>query len=649
MATLGLACAAAALATVMAAVPLVRTLELKTYDARVRTTTAGLPARDNILIVDIDESSLRKLEPLVGRWPWPRLVHAQAIDFLARGPARAVLYDVLFTEHDRRTFTVGAEQWTGEESDRALADAVKRAGTVVALADAVPEPMEGAPATPPLAADAPGLAPFHLTVDPEARPIVVWPYDGLAAAARAVGHNFFVLDADGPLRHLVPFVRAGDRPLPSVSLATALVVSRAPASTVDLTRDNLVVGQRRLPVAEQTLPALDGSVRIGYRALVPYGAPFRHFSFYDLFYAEQQIMAGVKPDLDPSTFRDRTVIVGTTAAGLSDVFTVPLSGKMPGSEIHANIVDGLLTGRTITPAVRGTEAAALLGTALAVAVTVVGLGPWIGLVVAGVAAGALWWTSLVLFRDGTWLTVVPSTMAIALTAFGGTAYHYFVEGREKRAVKQLFSRFVSRDVYQQLLEDPSRAALGGERRDMTVLFSDIRGFTTISEGSSPEAVVATLNDYFTRMVAVVLAHRGTVDKFVGDMVMALFGAPLGDPDHADHAVEAALAMSATLDQLNGQRQARGEPPIEIGIGVNSGEMVAGLIGSERILSYTVIGDAVNLGSRIESLNKQYGTRILISEGTRRQLKKRYDIRPLGEVTVKGRSQSVSIFEVKAAP
>jgi adenylate cyclase len=243
--------------------------------------------------------------------------------------------------------------------------------------------------------------------------------------------------------------------------------------------------------------------------------------------------------------------------------------------------------------------------------------------------------------------VTTPAVAVALSAFGGTAYHYLVEGREKRVVKQLFSRFVSHDVYQQLLDDPARAVLGGERRDMTVLFSDIRGFTTISEHSTPEAVVATLNDYFTRMVGVILAHGGTVDKFVGDMVMALFGAPVHHPDHADRAVEAALAMTAELARINVERAARGEAPLETGIGINSGEMVAGLIGSERILSYTVIGDAVNLGSRIESLNKQYATHIIISDDTRQRLKKRYDMRPLGEVTVKGRSQPVSIFEVKA--
>ena len=180
---------------------------------------------------------------------------------------------------------------------------------------------------------------------------------------------------------------------------------------------------------------------------------------------------------------------------------------------------------------------------------------------------------------------------------------------------------------------------------MTVLFSDIRGFTTLSEKGQPEDVVHTLNEYFTRMVHLVFLHKGTLDKFVGDMVMALFGAPLSDPRHADHAVEAALDMVAELEQLNHRWRAEGRPELDIGIGINTGPMIAGNIGSDAIISYTVIGDAVNLGSRLESLNKEYGTRIIISDATREELTGRYLFRSLGDVVVKGRTKPVAIFEV----
>ncbi len=250
---------------------------------------------------------------------------------------------------------------------------------------------------------------------------------------------------------------------------------------------------------------------------------------------------------------------------------------------------------------------------------------------------------------GVWIAAIAPGMAAVLGVFGGVAWQYFVEGREKREVKRLFGRYVSKDVIAQLMDDPDRAALGGERRAMSVLFSDIRNFTTATEQGTPEGVVAQLNEYFGAMVEVLFRHQGTLDKFVGDMVMGLFGAPLPDDRHADHAVLAALDMMDALKGLNERWRAEGRPAVDIGIGINSGEMIAGNIGSEAIMSYTVIGDAVNLGSRLESLNKQYGTHILISAATRAALTVAVDTRPIGEVTVKGRSEATMVYEVTGRP
>jgi adenylate cyclase len=246
---------------------------------------------------------------------------------------------------------------------------------------------------------------------------------------------------------------------------------------------------------------------------------------------------------------------------------------------------------------------------------------------------------------GLWVAAVAPLAAAALALFGGVAWQYFVEGREKRKVKGLFGRYVSKDVFNHLVADPSLAKLGGQRREMSVLFSDIRGFTTASEKSTPEAVVAMLNEYFTEMTAILFRHQGTLDKFVGDMVMGLFGAPVADARHADHAVETAVEMVAGLARLNAKWVAAGRPTLDIGIGINSGEMIAGNIGSETIMSYTVIGDAVNLGSRLESLNKNYGTHILISEATRDQLTIQVTTRRVDEVIVKGKTKPVVVYEV----
>ncbi|HEX8030723.1 MAG TPA: adenylate/guanylate cyclase domain-containing protein, partial [Vicinamibacterales bacterium] len=267
--------------------------------------------------------------------------------------------------------------------------------------------------------------------------------------------------------------------------------------------------------------------------------------------------------------------------------------------------------------------------------------------VAALFAIVLGWQAVALFARGTWIPVTVPGLALVFAYVGDLAWKYVVEGREKRKVKKLFSRYVSKDVYEQLVANPHLAALGGARRHMTVLFSDIRGFTTMSEKGTPEDVVAQLNELFTRMVGVVFDHRGTVDKFVGDMIMALYSAPLDDEEHADHAVQTALVMIKTLMDMNVEWAARGKPTLDIGIGINTGDMIAGNVGSDTIMSYTVIGDAVNLGARLESLNKEYGTRIIISQFTRDRLKGQYDIHPLGDVVVKGKTLPVAIFEVKS--
>jgi adenylate cyclase len=301
---------------------------------------------------------------------------------------------------------------------------------------------------------------------------------------------------------------------------------------------------------------------------------------------------------------------------------------MPGIQVHAAVADDFLSNRFMRPESRIVRVALLLTGAVSVGMMATLLPAWWATAIWALLMGVFTYVATRLFAAGHWLNLAQPVLATSIALFGGVGYQYFVEGREKRKMKRLFGQYVSRDVYEQLVANPELARLGGARREMTVLFSDIRGFTTLSERGEPNAIVGTLNEYFTCMVDVVFAHRGTLDKFVGDMVMALFGAPLDDPDHAQHAVDAA------------------PPRLDIGIGVSTGPMIAGNIGSEAIMSYTVIGDAVNLGARLESLNKEYGTRIIISETTREALPGGYLLRPLGEVVVKGKTRPVAIFEVK---
>ena len=610
-----------------------RNIELDTYDRRVAATARPAAPAERISLVLIDNDSLRRMEPLVGRWPWPRLVHATVIDYLAAAGAKVIAYDVLFPERDIRKFMVANTEWTGEESDAALVDSTRKAGNVVHVAEAASA--ELIDPTREIATDltAPALnvkLPAAPCVQP--RPRVTPPFAALAQASRAIGHSLLILDADGPVRRLAPVVQVGERTIPSLSLAATTVAGATvtPAVAVDQGQCAALVPWRG--------PAENANGR----------PTFTSYSFYDLFRAQQEIYEGVKPALDPSLFKDRIVIVGVNADGLHEVFTTPFPvGEINGPEVHANMTDAMLANRSIVRSPAWLTVALTLAGAGVVGVAGLYLGAWLTGAVALAAAALLVWQSLVWFARGFWIPVTVPALAIVFAFVGDLAWKYVVEGREKRKVKKLFSRYVSKDVFDQLVANPSLAALGGARRHMTVLFSDIRGFTTMSEKGSPEDVVSQLNELFTRMVGVVFEHRGTVDKFVGDMVMALYSAPLDDPEHADHAVQTALAMIRTLNDMNQLWQSQGKPTLDIGIGINTGDMVAGNIGSDTIMSYTVIGDAVNLGARLESLNKDFGTRVIISESTRAALKGRYDIHPLGEVVVKGKTKPVAIFEVKS--
>jgi adenylate cyclase len=625
---LAIGAAAALVAMALGGTQFFDTIELITYDWRMRLTARPGRPSDDIVLVSIDDDSIRRMAPLVGRWPWPRLVHASLVDYLASAPAKVIVYDVLFTEPDVQRFDVGDEEWTGAKSDEAFAASVTKAGNVVLAADAAADALLDPSRALPEQADARPVREYsNVGRCVESRPIVLPPIAAFDRAAAAVGHSLLIRDPDGRLRAHRPFVQAGERIVPSLAIAAVLVAtdSDSPPKQGDLCP----------PLLSYRGPSVASGQRM----------TFNEYSFYDLFYSQEQMLAGEKPEVDPAAFRDKIVVVAATASGTYELLTSPFAQPVSGGEAHANVIDALLHGRSIERTASSVTHASAVGLAVVVSMAGAVAGIWTLAIVSIATAVTLVWVSVPLFASGTWVAVTPPLVAIGLAFVGQLAWQYFVEGREKRQVKRLFSRYVPRDVYDQLMADPNRAALGGKRRTMTVLFSDVRGFTAMSEKATPEEVVGQLNEYFSRMVDVLFEHRGTLDKFVGDMVMGLFGAPVDDPDHAEHAVQAAVAMTRALDELNKGWAAAGRPVLDIGIGISTGEMVAGNIGSNTIMSYTVIGDTVNLGARLESLNKDYGTRIIISDATRAALRGQYDIRPLGEVVVKGKSRPVAIYEV----
>jgi adenylate cyclase len=635
-----------------------QSIEFRTYDWRMARTAQPHTARTDLALVEIDEYSLRNLQPNAGRWPWPRAVHSMLIDYLQRAPAKVIAYDVDFAEADTRTgFDFGGDTWSGAESDSAFVDSVKKSGNVIMLSDATyeGEAVGGAPVVPP--------TPFTTSSPLVAeRKTIFPPFPALAGAVAGFGHNLFVLDPDGPLRHTVPFVRVGDRALPSLGLAAALRASNVDPSSLQVDDGLVRIGGRAMPAQVRRVRTADGLRSYQWQLIDFRGPalladlksrPYPSYAFFDLLYSEEQILAGEKPNVDPSVFKDKIVFVGVTASGLYDVFETPFAGgKMPGIQVHAAVADDFLSGRFLAPAPGLVRILSVFVVALAIGLVSTMVPAWWASGVTLLTIAGFVWVSTRLFSGGTWVNLTQPALAASLSLFGGVAYQYFVEGREKRKMKRLFGQYVSKDVYAQLVANPDLARLGGQRRDMTVLFSDIRGFTSITEKGNPEEIVHMLNEYFTKMVEIVFRHHGTVDKFVGDMVMALFGAPLDDPQHADHAVEAALDMMEELRRLNVKWTEEGRAvSVDIGIGVNTGPMIAGNIGSDQIMSYTVIGDAVNLGSRLESLNKQYSTHIIISDDTRQRLTGAFVFRPLGDVVVKGKTRPVAIFEVvgRAAP
>ena len=627
-----------------------RTVELKTYDWRLSHTADPSTARKDIALVEIDEYSLRNLEPNAGRWPWPRIVHATLIDYLRRGNPALIVYDVNFAEADRRSFEIAGQTMAGQDSDQALAEAIRNAGNVILLADATFEGDQQGKYT---WADQ-GYRLDHQGIT-ERRTLFA-PAAVFAQVASSLGHNLFIFDPDGPIRHVVPFVRTGDRAMPSLGLAAALRVAGIKPSEVTVEGNTLHIRDRRMPLEWRYVNNQNG--RYGYLwGLINFRGPafladlktrpYSAYSFFDLLLSAEQIANEKKPDVDPSIFRNKIVFVGMSGAGLYDAFETPFAGgEMPGIQVHAAVADDVLSNRFMRPESLRVRIAAVVTFALVVGLIAAIVPAWWAAAVFATVVTAFAFIATQQFASGYWINITQPTLASSLALFGGVGYQYFAEGREKRKMKRLFGQYVSRDVYEQLVANPDLARLGGQRRQMTVLFSDIRGFTSVSEKGEPEEIVAILNEYFTRMVEIVFAHKGTLDKFVGDMVMALFGAPLDDANHAEHAVDAALEMIRALNRLNEKWTAEGRPALNIGIGISTGPMIAGNIGSEAIMSYTVIGDSVNLGARLESLNKEYGTRIIISEATRDALPDRYVFRPLGEVVVKGKTKPVAIFEVK---
>jgi adenylate cyclase len=347
-------------------------------------------------------------------------------------------------------------------------------------------------------------------------------------------------------------------------------------------------------------------------------------------------------------FKNRAIIVGATAMALYDLRNTPLEKNYPGPETHLTVLANLMEGKLIRN-LRNEQALlpviALVGGAF-FSTAVCALSPLWGFIVFILALFFTLGVDFYLFVEkgilGSHFIILNELIFIYLSV---TVYKYFTEERARRELRSTFSKYVSPAIVDEVLKDSENLKLGGRKQRMTVMFSDVRGFTTISEKLPPTELAQLLNDYLSPMTDIVFKNKGTLDKYMGDAIMAFFGAPIFDKDHAIHACRCALESLEKLKELQAQFKERNLPRIDIGIGINTGEMSVGNMGSKIVQSYTVMGDSVNLGSRLEGINKEYGTRIIISEFTHAEVKNRFSCREVDRVRVKGKNEPVRIFEV----
>ncbi|MDB2449008.1 adenylate/guanylate cyclase domain-containing protein, partial [bacterium] len=458
--------------------------------------------------------------------------------------------------------------------------------------------------------------------------------DILQDAAVTAGSIVPTIDGDGTLRSAPLITRYQDGLYPSLALAMGLTYYFLDG--IDL---NIVPYNDHIDLIER-LQFADKSLRVDAgRVLVPYLGPQGQFTYV----SATDVIRG---RADPEVFANALVLVGTSSVGLSDLRSTPVGTQFPGVEVHANLLNGLLAGSfPYTPDYGHTMTAFLL-IILGVVFSLISsrLGP-----LALATATVLLLTVLVAINLSLWVTqhmALPLASSVLLTVALGTLHlleGFLSERRHKQQVTNVFGQYVPKAHIERMLANPDAYGFEGDNREMTVLFSDVRSFTTISEKLSATQLKDLLNRYFTPITEVIFNHQGTIDKYVGDMVMAFWGAPLEDPHHPRHALEAAVALIATTEALNPELQQLGYPKIEVGIGLNTGPMNVGDMGSTYRRAYTVLGDAVNLGSRLESLTKFYGVKILLGPQTRAAIDD-WAFRPIDRIRVKGKTKPVAVFE-----
>jgi adenylate cyclase len=604
--------------------------ELKALDHLYKRYADPAKAGKDLVLVAIDEASLDTF----GRWPWPRDRHGYMVHFLKAAGAKAIIFDVIFSEPDKES----------EEFDMVFAEELGAAGNVF-----LPFLMqnEAAGVDGGIAPDIRAKATLRLTVDAAGtedqiprHPGAKLPIPALARSARGLGYINLTPDADGTARRLPLLANVAGHTVPQISAAVAAYLLGIDGAT--LRPGAIQLGSALIPLTQEGDVLLNwhGSLEDKTYPAYSSGAVLRSFT---------EIQEGKPPFLDPALFKDKIVFVAATAAGTYDLRVTPLSPFTPGVLIHMTALDNILRHQSLRQAPDWATLALTMLLCLATAwlfmlvqhqtlkiLLIVGLGALYYGLAAHAFAGHLVWLALVL-PEG----------ALAFTFAVSATVEYLTEGKQRRQIRAVFDKYMAADVVEEIMRDPEAIKLGGEKKELSLFFSDVAGFTTISESLDPEALVVLLNKYLSAMTDIILAYRGNVNKYLGDGIMAIFGAPRGDPQHATQACYAALESQKKLAQLREQWKAEGLAEIHARIGINSGPVVVGNMGSQVRLEYTVMGDAVNLASRLEGANKFYETLILLGPRTCELAQADIEAREVDLMRVKGKKQPVAVYELLA--
>lgn len=617
------------LATAAWALGILETVEYATWDRRVSFFSPREEQHEDIVLLLLDQNSLDWAEDNFGlTHPWPREIYAYITSYLGRAGAKALAMDVLFVD----------PSGYGVFDDQQLAGALERlSGDVFAvfLGEETGDTTQWPDDAPPTGIEISGIDTLPAsTLNALTYSRALFPIPEIYQNSSLLANVQNPSDSDGIFRRSPLFALFDGQVVPGLGFGAYLIGSDS-GGTLSVAPRALTVGDFRVPLDR------NGNLILRFKSPRE-GATFAASAILN---SELQIQQGEDPDVDPALFRGKYVFFGFSAPGLLDLRPTPLNPNTPGVVVHATVLDNLLT-------YSGMRA----------------LGPWtvvlsifLGALLAGIAGSLVSGTgrTVVLYvllvplpvvaayagyAGGLWFPLVLVELSTVLALGSSTVVNYATEGRQRRFIKGAFSQYLSPAVIDQLIAHPERLQLGGDRRELSIFFSDLQGFTTISESLSPEELTTLLNDYLSAMTDIIQEEGGTIDKYEGDAIIAFWNAPLLLEDHAVRGVRAALRCQARLAELRPGFAERSKRELYMRIGMNSGPAVVGNMGSRVRFDYTMLGDAVNLAARLEGVNKQFGTYTMISEATKLLAGDEFAYRELARVRVVGKKLPVIVFE-----